>query len=1084
MRCPRCRFENPAGFKYCGECGLSLTDQSVVPDDHSARESERRQITVMFCDLVNSTQISTGMDPEQFHDLIRKYQEMTARVIQRFDGHIAQYLGDGIVVYYGYPKAHEDDAQRAIYAAEEIIKEIGILSSQLSNSVEMLEHTPLEIRIGIHSGPVMVGEVGKRGKSEHLALGDTPNIASRLQQVSEPNTVVISSDTLKIVEGYFEVSSLGSHEFKGLRDPIVLYQVDSLSGAPDRFEAKAIKGLSPFVGRDAQLNNLLDEWRLVESGKKRVVSLKGEVGIGKSRLIRELKDRVLSDGIRIVGLQCSPYFQNSSLYPVINYFEQYLEFTNSDEDTTKLTKMENFLDLYEFDLSEAVPLFTSLLSVAPSEKYPPLALSPVRQRKKTFEVLSDLLKRVAGKERLLFIVEDIHWADPSTLEFLNLLISAEDSYPAMILYSTRTETEPDWEPEGSITDLILERFQDHQSEQMVRTALNDKDFPDEIMKMLIDKSDGVPLYIEELTNTLVESGVVQEFEDRYDIAEHIDTIHLPLTLKDLLMQRIDNQSAAKDVAQLGSSIGREFSYELINEVYESDAQTLQNKLSKLVDAGLLYRYDMPLYVNYEFKHALIRDAAYESILRSKRKDYHRSIAEVLESKFPDQVESRPELVAHQYTEAGIMNKAVEYWQKAGQKSIESAAYTEGITHYNKGLDLLSFFPESDEKAFQEIAYRTSLGGALIDIRGYASEEIENQYSIANEIRQNLETKIESSEHYRILHGLWLYYSFTGKAREAVELAQQLVKVAENEGIPFLLIGAYQAAGLTYHFGGYHKIALDYVEKLREIYDSQKEPPIVRVGADPTVSALAVCMVSHLILGDPEKGAEWGKESIEIAYRTKHPYNIVFAKSVSLFMPYIMGDFESLHKDSKQIIDEQQPYDFPLFLATNTMFHGYSQACLGDTHAGLETYNKGFEMFNFIGTKLYLAFSYSLLAQIYDLCGEQSVALEHINNGLKAVDNYGDRCYEAELYRHKGEVLIKMSDEDEAEKCFMKSLEVAHKQQAKLWELRTTLSLCRLWDKQNKSETGKLPLAEILNSFSSDSNMRDVIEGQKLLESLL
>src|SRR6266542_2754115 len=654
--CSACGFANPADHLFCGKCGARLPEPAAPPsppsparqDDppvtqttpvgfrpatHHPPEAERRQLTVLFGDLVDSTALASQLDPEEWREVIRAYQDACAKVIGRFEGHIAQYLGDGLLVYFGYPRAHEDDAQRAVRAG------LGIVEA---------------VRLGCHTGLVVVGEVGGGTRQEQLALGETPNLAARLQGLAAPNTLVISAATLQLLGGFFACQSLGTPPLKGFAQPLEVYQVLSESTARSRLEAVGGTGLTPLVGRAQEVGLLLERWAQVKDGVGQVVLLSGEAGIGKSRLVQVLKEHVASEPQAwLTPCQCSSYYRNSALYPMIDLLERVaLRFEREESPPQKLRKLEGFLVQYGLLLAETMPLFTALLSLPLAAEYAPLTIAPEQQKQQTLHDFLTIMLRIAAQQPLLFVMEDLHWVDPTTLEFLTLLVDQGPTARILALWTFRPDFSPPWTGRSHLTQVTLPRLPRRQAAEMTGQVAHGKALPAEVVEQVVAKTDGVPLFVEELTKMVLESGLLQERAGRYALTGPLPPLAIPATLHDSLMARLDRLAAVKGLAQLGATLGREFSYALLHAVSPWDETSLQRGLHQLVEAEFLYQRGLPPQATYLFKHALIQDAAYQSLLRSTRQQYHQRIAQVLENQFPELAETQPELLAHHYTAAG------------------------------------------------------------------------------------------------------------------------------------------------------------------------------------------------------------------------------------------------------------------------------------------------------------------------------------------------------------------------------------------------------------------------------------------------
>ena len=600
----------------------------------------------MFIDMVESTALSGALDPEDYREVVRQYQQVCSEVIQRYDGHIAQLLGDGLLVYFGFPLAHEDDAQRAIHTGLGIVEAIG----SLNNRLEQTKGIRLAVRLGIHTGLVVVGEMGGEGRQEQLALGETPNVAARIQGLAEPDTVIISDVTYRLIQGYFDCDALGEHDLRGVSQPIAAYRVLGDRGIQSRLDVASTRGLTPLVGRESEVTLLLERWEQAKGKQGQVILLSGEAGIGKSRLIQVLKDHIADEPRTRMECRSLPYFTNSALYPITDFLQRVLHFQTDDMPEQKLEKLTQNLNQYRLPIEETVPLIAALLSLpVPEDWYPPLNLSPQRQRQKTLEAIVAIILELSERQPVLFILEDLHWTDASTLELLDLLIDQTPTAAICALLTCRPEFQPSRSHRSYLTEVTVNRLSRNQIERMAEQVTGGKTLPAEIIQQLVDKTDGVPLYVEEMTKAVLESGILKETNGHYELVGSLASLSIPATLQDSLMSRLDRLMTAKVVAQLGATIGRQFSYELLQAVSQLDEAMLQHELGRLVDAELVYQRGLPPQATYIFKHALIQDTAYGSLLRSTRQGYHRRIVEVLEERFPETAENQPEWLAHHFT---------------------------------------------------------------------------------------------------------------------------------------------------------------------------------------------------------------------------------------------------------------------------------------------------------------------------------------------------------------------------------------------------------------------------------------------------
>jgi class 3 adenylate cyclase len=661
-------------------------------------EAERRQLTVLFCDLADSTRLAGQLDPEDLRQVIRAYQATCAAVIQRYAGHIAQYLGDGLLVYFGYPQAHEDDAQRAVHSGLGMVEAIATLNTAL-----VRDHgVRLTVRVGIHTGLVVVSDIDSDDRPERLALGETPNVAARLQGLAAPDTVVISATTYQLVQGLFTCQALGAPPLKGLDQPLAVYQVQGASVAQSRFEAAVTSGLTPLVGREEEVGLLQRRWVQVQEGHGQVVLLSGEAGIGKSRLVQELHAIVAHDGSTRLTFRCSPYYQQSALHPVIEHLQRLVQAHREEPPEARLTGLEQALQRSGVPVQETLPLLAALLSLPHPEGYPSLHLSPERQKQKTQEALIAWLVAAAEQQPVLAVWEDLHWADPSTLEWLGLWLDQAPTVRLLTLLTCRPEFVPPWASRTALTQLTLTRLTRPQIEEMVRQVTGGKSLPAEVLRQIVARADGVPLFVEELTKAVLEAHWLQEGEDGYALTGPVPPLAIPATLQDALRARLDRLSEGKAVAQLGAVLGRTFAHDLLQAVAPLDKLAVWRGLVEMVQAEVLYQRGVPPQATYTFKHALLQEAAYQSLLKSTRQQYHQRIAQVLTAQFLETVETQPELLAQHYTAAGLAEEAVGYWQRAGQRSHMRSAYAEAVAHYTTGLEVLQTLPDTPQRAQQEL----------------------------------------------------------------------------------------------------------------------------------------------------------------------------------------------------------------------------------------------------------------------------------------------------------------------------------------------------------------------------------------------
>jgi class 3 adenylate cyclase/predicted ATPase len=1053
---------------------------SPVSEPH-APEAERRQLTVLFCDLVDSTALAARLDPEELREVVRAYQGTCAKVIARFEGHIAQYLGDGLLVYFGYPRAHEDDAQRAVRAGLGMIEAV----AQLNTSLEPERGVHLAVRLGCHTGLVVVGDVGGGPRQEQLALGETPNLAARLQGLAAPNTVVISAATVPLLGGFFVCQALGPHRLKGFAQPLAVYQVLYESMARCRLEAAGSTGLTPLVGREQEIGLLRERWEQVKDGVGQVVLLSGEAGIGKSRLVQVLMEHVAAEPQAwLTPCQCSPYYQNTALYPMIDLMERVvLQFDREEAPAQKLRKLEGFLAQYGLPLAEAVPLFATLLSLSLAAEYAPLTVSPERQKQQTLYALLTILLRIAAQQPVLFVMEDLHWVDPSTLEFLSLLVDQGPTARILALFTCRPDFSPPWTGRAHLTQMTVTRLPRRQAAELTGRVAHGKALPPEVVAQIVAKTDGVPLFVEELTKMVLESGLIQEREDRYELAGPLPPLAIPATLHDSLMARLDRLATVKGLAQLGATLGREFAYALLQAVSPWDEETLHRGLHQLVEAEFLYQQGLPPQATYRFKHALIQDAAYQSLLKSTRQQYHQRIAQVLAAHFPETAETQPELLAHHCTEAGLTEQAVRYWQRAGEHASERSAPLEAISHFTTGIALLQTLPETPARTQQAVTLHLALGAALAMAKGHAAPEVEQAFTQARAWCQQVG---ETPALVPVLVGLWRFYNTRPQLHTARELGDTLLRLAQRAHDPALAVLAHQALGMTWFYLGTLPAARQHLEAgIARSTPDQYRVPAFHLGQDPGVGCRLYAAMTLWVLGYPEHALAHIHDALTWAHELSHPYSLAFARCFAAVVSQFRRDVPAVHEHAEAAVALATAQGFPYYAALGTSMRGWALALQGQGEAGLAQGRQGLAAYRATGAAVLVPYLCTVLADVADRLGHPEDGLQALAEAHTLVEQQEERWWEAEVCRLRGVVLLRQpgTPQVEAEAWLQRALDVARRQEAKALELRAAMSLARLWQQQGKRAEAYDLLTPIYGWFTEGFDTADLQEAKALLEAL-
>ena len=1043
-------------------------------------EAERRQLTVLFCDLVGSTQLSGQLDPEDLRAVVRAYQEAAAEVIQPYEGHIAQYLGDGLLVYFGYPAAHEDDARRAVHTGLGIVQAIATLNTRLAAQYGV----ELAIRLGIHTGPVVVGMMGGGERHEHLALGETPNIAARLQALAPANAVVISAVTARLVQGAFALEDLGTHALPGVAEPLAVSRVRGLVATPSHDEEFVTDGVPVLVGREEESGIPRRRWDQSKAGLGQVVSVSGEAGIGKSALVERLRAQVRAEGLPRMAFRCSPYHTTSALYPIITHLERLLQFEPDDPPATRLAKLEAGLRPYRLPLAEVVPLLAGLLSVpVPVERSAALTLTPPQQKQQTLDALLAWLAAEAERQPVLVAWEDLHWADPTTLEALGLMVEQAPTVPMLHVLTYRPAFSPPWPQRSHMTLLVLTRLERPQVEALMTQRAGGKPLPAEVVQHIVAKTDGVPLYVEELTKMLLASALLREEADQYVLTGPLRSMAIPDTLQDALMARLDQLNRAKEVAQLGAVLGREFTYELLQAIAPQDEHTLQAGLAQLVGAELLYQRGRPPRARYIFKHALIQDAAYASLLKSTRQHIHQQIAEVLEARFPTLVETQPELVAQHYTAAGCTEPAVRYWQRAGQQASDRSANLEAISHVTIGIELLKTLPETPDRIQQALTLYIALGVALQMAKGHASPEVEHAYTQAHALCQQVG---ETPDLVPVLYGLWRFYLARPRLHTARELGETLLRLAQRAHDPALALIAHYALGVTWlRLGALPAARLHLEEGIARYTPDQRRAPVFRVGQDPGVACQAYTAMTFWLLGYPAQALACIHDALALAHALSHPYSLAWARCEAAVVLQCRRDVLAVHEHADAAVALAIAQSFPQWATRGTSLRGWALAMQGQGEEGMAEVRQGIAAWRATGAAVLVPFLCTLLAEVSAHLGHPEDGIQALAEAHTLVEQQEERWWEAEVSRLRGVLLLRQTGtpQAEAETWLRRALDVARRQEAKSLELRAAMSLSRLWQQQGKRADAYELLAEIYDWFTEGFDTADLQEAKALLEAL-
>src|SRR6476660_3399400 len=1040
------------------------------PGNYSPMAAERRHLTVMICDLVGSTALSARLDPEDMSAVIDAFQAACARITLDFDGFLADFRGDGILAYFGYPRAHEDDAERTVRAALDIAAGVAGLKTPAEE--------PLSVRIGIATGLVVVGDLGGgSGLREHTVIGDTPSLAARLQALAEPGTVVVAASTRRLLGDLFRLRDLGLHKVKGIAEPIAAWAVDGVSASQSRFEAVHAAGLAELIGREDELEFLLKRQRRAWKGEGQIVLISGEPGIGKSRLVTALEERIADEPHTLLHYQCSPHHTNSALYPFIAQLERAVGFKADDAPEKRLDKLEALLAVAAPRVQDTAPLFAALLSIPFGDRYPKVAPNPAQQRRRTFAALLDQFESLARQKPILLLFEDAHWADVTSLELLDLTVERMRQLPVLALFTLRPEFEPTWVGLPNVGALTLGRLNRSNVESIVTQVTQGHALPAEVMNEIVAKTDGNPLFVEELTKAVLEGDILVKDTDGYRLDGPLPPLAIPATLQDSLMARLDRLAPVKEIGQIGAAIGREFSYSLMRELAGRDETALKHALAKLEQAELVFRRGEPPEAIYSFKHALVRDAAYESLLKSRRQQLHGQIARTMEKKFPDIVVRQPEIVAHHFTEAGLIEPAINYWLKAGHLALSRSANAAAVGHLKQGLKQIPNIDDPILRNKWELLLQTSLGNSLRAIKGWSADSVKHAYTRALQLCK--ESGLD--EHtFPAVFGLWTWNFVHASLGEAQALAELLLNTAENVDDSVYKVLAHEALGFTLFAKG--KFAAAHAELERSISmceDSAAAAYLDLSAQDPRVHVRLYDGMALCLLGYPDQALRICAEARRYADPSQHPFSEAMARAISLRVHQFRGEAAVVAGKADAAIAFCEEHEFVHYRAWALILRGWARAQQGAFEKGFAEIKEGLENARATGASLYESYILGLLADACIKNERYGQALEFLDQAQLRLDGKNsEHFYAAEIYRLLGEAYLRShQDLDQAEHFFCKGLKVAREQKAKFLELKLCVSIYDLYELRQNADKYRSQLGKIYESFSEGFDTTDLVKAK-------
>jgi class 3 adenylate cyclase/tetratricopeptide (TPR) repeat protein len=1047
---------------------VDATTTSSALSTHPEDRAERRQVTVMFSDLVGSTALSARMDPEDLREVISAYQKCVAETVQRFGGFVAKYMGDGVLIYFGYPQAHEDDAERAVRAGLELVGAVGNLNT----------HALLQTRVGIATGLVVVGDlIGSGASQEQAIVGETPNLAARLQGIADPNKVIVAENTRKLLGNLFEVEDLGAQNLKGIEGPVRAWAALRPSSVESRFDALHTGTLTELVGREEELELLLRRWSKAKTGEGQVVLLSGEPGIGKSRLTAAVLERIATEPHTRLRYFCSPQHSDSALYPIISQMERAAGFASNDAAQAKLDKLDTLL-AQSFTPTSDAALFVDMLSLPHDGRYPIVEQTPQQRRQKTLEALTRQLEALSQSKPVLMIFEDVHWVDPTSLEALGRAVDRLRMLSILLIITYRPEIEPPWIGRPYVTALSLNRLGQREVVAMIDRVKGNNALPESIRQDIIERTDGIPLFVEEMTSAVLEAAAEGAAEQAVAAAPR-SSIAVPPSLHASLMARLDRLGTAKEVAQIGAAIGREFSYALLAAATGKSEEEVGSALDRIVQAGLLFRQGVPPDATYIFKHALVQDAAYGTLLRARRIDLHARIARVLDQQFPDIKENNPEVIARHYTEAGLAPVAIDYWQRAGNRAAKRSANQEAVAHFRRAKELFEKLPDRAAHAEQELQLLIALGPALMTTRSSAAPEIGSIYARAGELAR---VTGRMADLFPTIWGAWLVAFISGDFAAANRLLNELFGVANTTKDHALVLQAHHAAWPTRWMTGLLADALQHIDRGLAFYrrDAHSEQAFQYGGHDPAVCGYTTGALIRTAMGYLDHGNREVEEAFRLARELNHIPTTIHTIWSAADLFQVRREPQRVEEFTDTVLPLLSQHGSAVSLANVAMLRGWAKVVRGESQEGIREVKDGLAAWRETGSRFQVTFRLARAAEACLFAGDREDGLKLANEALNQND---DTWFLPEVYRIRGELLYASKQSNDVEQCFSRALNIAEKQGARLLELRAAMSLARLWRDQGKASEARGLLAPVYGWFTEGFDTRDLKEANSLLDAL-
>ncbi|MFM0174733.1 adenylate/guanylate cyclase domain-containing protein [Paraburkholderia sediminicola] len=1040
------------------------------PTSQPAKDAGRRQLTILFCDLVGSTQLSQQLDAEMLRDLVHAYQRTCSDIVSRYAGHVAQYVGDGIVVYFGFPQAHEDDAERAVRAALDIVAAVGKVSGQI----------PLRVHIGIATGSVVVGDSGAGDDSiSNAAVGETPNLGARLTALAGPDQIVVSSRTHRLLGNTFRTEDLGEHMLKGISGPVKAYLVRDLMRNEGRFEATRESRYTPFVGRESEVAILLARWESARDGDGQVVLLSGEPGIGKSRIARVLSKHLADTPHLRQFYQCSPYHNGSAFYPLVEPLERACGFEREDTTEQKLDRLEASLDLGVDQLPFVAPFFAALLSL-PTNRYPVQMLSPQKHREQTIVAVVEQILHLAKRQPVLMICEDAQWADPATLETLALMVKQIHQATILLLVTCRPEFVPPWTGHGNVTLLHLNRLSRREGEAIADQLVGSKPLPEELLTQILERTDGVPLFVEELTQAVLESGFLRDAGDHWELTRPLPPLAIPSTIQDSLMARLDHLGKTKEVAQIGACIGREFDHELLAAIVPTDDAGLQEALDHLVESGLVFRHGSGSETVYRFKHALVREVAYDGLLVSRRKQIHAAIAHAFANELKDRARTQPELLALHLTRADLVDLALPQWRTAARSAMAKNRHREALDYVDAGLALIDQ-TATEHRAEYEVRLLVQGAACHWVLTGYACKQ-------AAALWARVEELIDQVTDPRLLimglSGILACAYVGADTRNALAIAERLVALGESAEDIDSKIVAYACVGPILHQQGRFAQCTKLLEFVLDLYKPDRRGGFGPT-YDPRVAACNWLGYCHLATGRFDQARQHAQMAVDHATAIAQPFVLSMALSIAARTFSETGDQETAFDLCDRCIELCDTQNLPFWKGWAMASEGVALERCGKHQQAEARLAHAIEDLAARGGRVDSGYMYAWRAQALAHLGRFDEARRDIETGRLECASTGQLLSLIELTYSRGvtELLDSGSDDAIAEHWFNVALTDSRSVGSRLIELRAATSLASLWKANGKRREAQDVLRPVVSTFTGGLDCQDVTAAIALFDSL-